>query len=396
MLRTQSVLSTSIENGSMKWLGLLGLVTLSECIVIIPLTQMKTMRETLRERNLLTDFSEEHPYSLSQNATNDQNIIYHPVRNYKDLVCIGSINIGTPPQEFQVLFDTGSSSLWVPSIYCQSPSCYKHKSFIPQNSSTFQATNQIFNIKYSSGMINGYLGYDTVRIGKLVSVAQPFGLSLKEFGFEALPFDGILGLGYPRPTVVGATPVFDNLRKQGVISEPVFAFYLSSQQENRSVVMFGGVDRAYYKGELNWVPVSQVGMWLINMDSISVNRTVVACKRGCQALLDTGTSLLLGPRGPVSKIQNLIHARPFGHEHLVSCQTIGTLPPVVFTINGIDYPVPAQAYIQSLSGRCFSNFLVRRQRVNESETWILGDVFLRLYFSVFDRGNNRIGLAPAV
>ena len=51
---------------------------------------------------------------------------------------------------------------------------------------------------------------------------------------------------------------------------------------------------------------------------------------------------------------------------------------------------------QSLSGSCFSNFLVHPQHVNESETWILGDVFLRLYFSVFDRGNNRIGLAPAV
>ena len=108
--------------------------------------------------------------------------------------------------------------------------------------------------------------------------------------------------------------------------------------------------------------------------SISMNRTVVACKHGCQALLDTGTSLLHGPRGLVREIQNLIHARPIGHEvkghstgslpgsphkdqqiqplslfllqHLVSCQTIGTLPPVVFTINGIDYPVPAQAYVQ--------------------------------------------------
>ena len=108
--------------------------------------------------------------------------------------------------------------------------------------------------------------------------------------------------------------------------------------------------------------------------SISMNRTVVACKRGCQALLDTGTSLLHGPRELVREIQNLIHARPIGHEvkghctgslpgsphkdqqiqplslfllqHLVSCQTIGTLPPVVFTINGIDYPVPAQTYVQ--------------------------------------------------
>lgn len=120
---------------------------------------------------------------------------------------------------------------------------------------------------------------------------------------------------------------------------------------------------------------SDAGAYFIPFSlSISMNRTVVACKHGCQAFLDTGTSLLRGPRGPVSKIQNLIHARPIGHEvkghsmgslpgsphkdqqiqplslfllqHLVSCQTIGTLPPVVFTINGIDYPVPAQAYIQ--------------------------------------------------
>ena len=67
----------------------------------------------------------------------------------------------------------------------------------------------------------------SLQIGNLVSVAQPFGLSLKEFGFDDVPFDGILGLGYPRRTVTGANPIFDNLWKQGVISEPVFAFYLS-------------------------------------------------------------------------------------------------------------------------------------------------------------------------
>ena len=54
----------------------------------------------------------------------------------------------------------------------------------------------------------------SLQIGNLVSVAQPFGLSLKEFGFEDVPFDGILGLGYPRRTVTGATPIFDNLWKQ--------------------------------------------------------------------------------------------------------------------------------------------------------------------------------------
>ena len=31
------------------------------------------------------------------------------------------------------------------------------------------------------------------------------------------------------------------------------------------MVMFGGVDHRYYKGELNWVPLIQVGDWIVHM-----------------------------------------------------------------------------------------------------------------------------------
>ncbi|XP_015316709.3 pregnancy-associated glycoprotein 2 [Bos taurus] len=148
----------------MKWLGLLGLVALSECMVIIPVTQMKAIRETLWERNLLTNFSEEHPCSLSQNATNDQNIVYHPLRNYKDLVYIGTIAIGTPPQEFRVIFDTGSSDLWVPSIHCHSPSCLTHSLFNPRTSTTFKLLNNIIDLIYASGRIKGVLGQDIIQV----------------------------------------------------------------------------------------------------------------------------------------------------------------------------------------------------------------------------------------
>ena len=65
------------------------------------------------------------------------------------------------------------------------------------------------------------------QIGDLVSTDQPFGLSMAESEFEGIPFDGILGLNYPNMSFIGAIPIFDKLKNQGAISEPVFAFYLS-------------------------------------------------------------------------------------------------------------------------------------------------------------------------
>ena len=65
------------------------------------------------------------------------------------------------------------------------------------------------------------------QIGDLVNTDQQFALSMEEYRFEGIPFDGILGLNYPNISFSGAIPIFDKLKNQGAISEPVFAFYLS-------------------------------------------------------------------------------------------------------------------------------------------------------------------------
>ncbi|XP_055439348.1 pregnancy-associated glycoprotein 1-like [Bubalus kerabau] len=396
MLRTQTSLSTWSQERNMKWLVLLGLVAFSECIVKIPLRRVKTMRNTVSGKNMLNNFLKEHAYRLSQISFRGSNLTSHPLRNIRDLFYVGNITIGTPPQEFQVVFDTGSSDLWVPSIFCNSSTCSTHVRFRHLQSSTFRPPNKTFRITYGSGRIEGVVAHDTVRIGDLVSTDQPFGLSMAESGFEGIAFDGVLGLSYPNRSFFGAIPFFDKLKNQGAISEPVFAFYLSKDKQEGSVVMFGGVDHCYYKGELNWVPLIQAGDWSIHMDRISMKRKVIACSDGCEALVDTGTSHIQGPGRLVNYIQKLIGATPRGSKHYVSCSAVNTLPSIIFTINGINYPVPARAYIlKDSKGRCYATF--KEHRLSSStEIWFLGDVFLRLYFSVFDRGNDRIGLARAV
>nr|XP_058926482.1 pregnancy-associated glycoprotein 2-like [Kogia breviceps] len=397
MLRTHSFLSTWAQERSMKWLGILGLVALSECLVVIPLTKTKTMRETLREKNLLTNFLAMNNDDRSQNVAHDPKLSLHPLKNYLDLAYVGNITIGTPPQQFKVVFDTGSADLWVPSTYCDSAPCHTHKVFNPFKSTTFRLSGMPVDLTYGSGRMVGFLGYDTVRIGKLVDVVQPFALSQSQFGMEHAPFDGILGLGYRSLAIQGTTPVFDNLKRRGQIIQPVFAFYLSTQKENGSVVMLGGVDHRYHKGELQWIPVSRTHYWQITMSRITMNGVVFGCLHGCEGILDTGTSFLLGPSKLITAIQMLISASPVGHEFAVSCSSVASLPSIVFTINGKDYPVPPQAYIRkSLQGLCLSSLAGGTENVSRSETWILGDVFLRLYFSAYDQGNNRVGLAPAV
>ncbi|KAG5196420.1 hypothetical protein JEQ12_011106, partial [Ovis aries] len=319
----------------------------------IPLRRVKTMRKILSGKNMMNNFLKEHAYRLSQISFRGSNLTIHPLRNIRDLFYLGNITIGTPPQEFQVVFDTGSSELWVPSIFCNSSAWSTHVRFRHLQSSTFWPTNKTFSITYGSGRIKGVVVHDTVRIGDLVSTDQPFVLCMAESGFKGIAFDGILGLSYPNRSFSGAIPIIDKLKNEGAISEPVFAFYLTKIAPITSLygdnwegclVMFGGVDHCCYEGELNWVPLIQAGNWIVHMDCISMKREVIACSDGCEAFVDTGTSHIVGPRRLVNNIQKLIGATHWRSKHYVSCSVVNTLPSIIFTINGINYPV-SQAYI---------------------------------------------------
>ncbi|XP_060032272.1 pepsin A [Erinaceus europaeus] len=385
----------------MKWLLLLSLVALSECLIYkVPLVRKKSLRQNLKEHGLLEDFLKTHrlnPACKYFPELADSTLATQPLVNYMDLEYFGTIGIGTPAQEFTVIFDTGSSNLWVPSVYCSSPACSNHHRFNPQQSSTFQATSQELSVAYGTGSMTGILGYDTVQVAGIADTNQIFGLSETEPGsfLYYAPFDGILGLAYPNIAASGATPVFDNMWNQGLVSQDLFSVYLSGNDQSGSVVMFGGIDSSYFTGSLNWVPVTAQGYWQITVDSITMNGQPIACSSGCQAIVDTGTSLLSGPTNAIANIQSAIGASQDTYgQMVVSCSALSSLPDIVFTINGIQYPLPPSAYILQTQQGCSSGFQGMNLPTQSGELWILGDVFIRQYFAVFDRANNQVGLAP--
>ncbi|XP_072886903.1 pepsin A-like [Hemitrygon akajei] len=388
----------------MKWLLLAFVcIQLSDAVIRVPLRKGKSARDVLREKGLLEDFLKKHPYdpcTKFKGACSIETLASEePMTNYMDLSYYGAISIGNPPQSFTVVFDTGSSNLWVPSVYCSQTPCVKHHRFNPSQSSTFRTNNKYLSITYGTGSMTGFLGYDTLRLSNLVINGQEFGLSETEPGgfFSYCNFDGILGLGYPSLAAEGATTVFDNIMSQHLVSQPLFSVYLTrTNGESGSEVLFGGIDSSRYTGPIYWVPVTQEAYWQIEIQRVTVNGQIVACSQGCPGIVDTGTSLIAVGGNYIGNIQQSIGATPnYYGQYTINCNNIGNMPDVVFTINGYDFTLPASAYTLKTSYsntvNCDSGF-----SGTGGNLWILGDVFIREYYSIFDRGNNRVGLAKAI
>ncbi|XP_029894313.1 pepsin A-5 [Aquila chrysaetos chrysaetos] len=376
----------------MKLLLLLGLVALAQCLgPRVPLKRGKSLRQVLKEHGLLERYLKQHPYNLASKYYH-AGVSAEPLENYLDNEYFGTISIGTPPQEFTVIFDTGSSNLWVPSVYCSSLACSNHKRFNPADSSTFVGTNESVSIAYGTGSMTGVLGYDTVTVAAINVLNQIFGLAETEPGdfFYYSPFDGILGLAFPSISSSGATPVFDNMMSEGLVAKDLFSVYLSRDGKRGSFVLFGGIDPSYTTNGISWIPLSAETYWQITMDSVSISGEPVACSFGCQAIVDTGTSLLAMPNRALSNILGTLGASSNG---AISCSAVNTLPDVVFQINGKTFSVPPRAYVIEIDGYCTLGFQGMNIPTESGELWILGDVFIREYYVIFDRANNMVGLS---
>ncbi|NXI24575.1 PEPC protein, partial [Sterrhoptilus dennistouni] len=141
----------------------------------------------------------------------------------------GEISIGEPPQKFLVLFDTGSSNLWVPSSDCKSPACFNHAKFQPNDSATFTPSGRSYTVSYGSGAVTIVLGSDTLKIQSITVTDQEFGLTQDEptQPFYFADFDGILGMAYPSLAVGGMATALEGMLEQNQLAEPIFSFYFS-------------------------------------------------------------------------------------------------------------------------------------------------------------------------
>ncbi|XP_028309573.1 renin isoform X2 [Gouania willdenowi] len=371
-------------------------ITTSYSLKRIALKRMPSIRETLQDMGVSV---EQVLTELAQKGSTDTNngTVPTPLTNYLDSQYFGEISIGSPAQMFNVVFDTGSANLWVPSQSCSpfSTACFTHNRYDASKSHTYLENGTGFSIQYASGNIRGFLSEDVV-----VVFAEATSLSAMPFIFAK--FDGVLGMGYPNVAIDGIMPVFDRIMSQQVLKEEVFSVYYSRDPKHLpgGELVLGGTDPNYYTGGFNYLDTREMGKWEVMMKGVSVGMEMMFCAEGCTAVIDTGSSFITGPASSVSMLMKTIGAQQDESGYKVDCETVKSLPSVTFLLGGQEYSLTQEDYIlwhsQIEGDVCIVTFRGLDVPPPTGPIWILGANFIARYYTEFDRQNNRIGFATAV
>jgi len=215
-------------------------------------------------------------------------------------------------------------------------------------------------------------------------------------------FDGILGLAWGSISVDGIPPVFQTMVEQGLVDQPVFSFYLSGASGTPGELVLGGIDSSHYTGELVYVPLISETYWEAALDGMTVGGTSVTT--ATKVVIDSGTSILAGPSSEVAALAQAFGATPFPlnpKEYTIDCTKGASLPDVIVNIGGQSFNIPASQYIINPAGPgqpapfCLLGFTGIDIPSPRGPLWIMGDVFMRVNYVVFDWGQQRLGFAPS-
>lgn len=326
------------------------------------------------------------------------------INDYQDAQYVGEITIGSPPQAFQVVYDTGSSNLWVnnqpPGFF---PWSSKHAAYKHEDSSTYKANGKKFQIMYGSGPVSGFYSEDTMHMGGYDVPKYTFAEVDNTKGLGTMwrvgKLDGICGMGWDDISVDGVETPLRALVNAKVLKENVFAFYLGSGGAKGELVL-GGVDPAHYSGDFAYTPVIETapgkyGYWAMKMDDVKVGGESMSSVR--KAIVDSGTSLIAVATADMAKLAKKVGAKqlgpipPLNKEYTVDCDA--DAPDVDFVIAGKSYTLTKDDYLLNQGGVCLFGFMGMDVPAPAGPLYILGDVFMRAHYVKFDVDQKRLGFA---
>jgi hypothetical protein len=316
----------------------------------------------------------------------------------------------------KVVFDTGSTNLWMASDLCQSPCRDEGRHWYDHTDShtyTQPPSEKYLRIMFGTAALAGPMGVDNFKIGPFTLKDQDFGMIEEASGstFLQMPLEGIVGLAFPAMSATkdGRLPFFDNVIKQGLLEHNEFAFYFSKDVEKSgNAIFWGGVDARAFEEEIRMFPVSQPFYWAVDLYAFHIGDEALNLEGGLQErvrtrvrkqakyspvpastmpklILDTGTTYFTAGGTLYDQIRERL---PSGN-----CQDTAKYPSITYTLKDVsgrmyNLSIPSTEYMVSHTGSyCRLAFMELYVNEHYGPAMLLGEVFMRSYFTVYDRGN---------
>lgn len=343
----------------------------------------------------------------------------------------GEVAVGSPPQIFNVVFDTGSGNIVLPTVKCHEQVCMRHRRYQSAKSTSAiqlayedetplqagETDRDTTSITYGTGKLTGEYIRDNVCMGaevgdRVCAPADFLGVTTESrFPFIQLPFDGIFGLGLEG---LSAGPNFNFVNRlvaaNSTLQEPMFAFFLRNlKAEEDSEVTLGGYRKEKLNGQMHWLPVPKdeamdKGYWLVTMRDVVVDgKRLNLCndpladagaKPRCLIAMDTGSSLTMGPPAEMAAMLNAIGLKD-------DCSNVKKLPTLKFLMDGVggevyEMVLEPEDYGEYDTDSCATGFQQLALPPSIGPMWVFGQTVLRKYYTVYDPKRWQVGIGLAV
>jgi hypothetical protein len=201
-------------------------------------------------------------------------------------------------------------------------------------------------------------------------------------------FDGLIGLAFPEIAAGKATTFLEHLLDQNVIRDASFSLYMSP---NSSAIVLGGIDRKYARGPFRYFPLRDDGYWNVEVESFRMGHTFYETPEGngFVVMFDSGTSRIIVGK-PV--LEFVLRETGLQEGTAYSRNVVDMLPPIKLEIEDDIFSIPPTSYMICEEDYCFLGVKTSAS-LPSPQLIILGDIFLRTYYTHFDYGNMRVGLA---
>ena len=343
---------------------------------------------------------------LVQDPATNKLISETELKNTDMVEYFGQVSVGG--QNFAVVYDTGSGILWVPGANCDDAACSKHEQL--QANKKIKLEDGTVKIQYGTGHMSGQRAVGDVVVGGVTVTSQDFLVSTEEHGavFDSGRFDGVFGMGKSGLANIlrtgddskdRALPFYINAIKQNLLQKPMFSFYVSPGVKPGALVI-GGTNPKLYKGPIKYHKGQSDLYWTLNVESIAAGADPAdevdtsGAEDGLQGIADTGTSLLVIPRKFIGKILHKFQVK----EDCSNIDKLSDLHIRMKDVTGklIQYTLTPKEYILKYGDSCKTGIaLMTLDMPGSHPTMIMGDTFLRSYYSVYNHENGQIGFADA-